>query len=116
LNANALDIMKAIDTAFDGLHRELRLGKKRIFVPDSMVNVVYDQDGKPHRYFDPSDEVYQGYPGDMDETTIHDVKVELRVDEHIAAINAMLKLFGIQTGYSTCKFTFDGYSVKTATE
>ncbi|MFS8629617.1 MAG: phage portal protein, partial [Bacillales bacterium] len=74
--ANALDTMKAIDTAFDSFHREFRLGKKRIFVPDSMVKVVYDQDGRPHRYFDPSDEVYQGYPGNMDETTIHDVKVE----------------------------------------
>ena len=116
LYANALSIMKAIDTAFDSLHREFRLGKKRIFVPDSMVKVVYDQDGRPHRYFDPSDEVYQSYPGDMDETTIHDVKVELRVEEHIAAINAMLNIFAMQTGFSTGTFTFDGQSVKTATE
>lgn len=116
LYANALSIMKAIDTAFDSLHREFRLGKKRIFVPDSMVKVVYDQDGRSHRYFDPSDEVYQGYPGDMDETTIHDVKVELRVEEHIAAVNAMLNIFAMQTGFSTGTFTFDGQSVKTATE
>src|SRR5690625_4660008 len=116
LYANALDTMKAIDTAFDSLHREFRLGKKRIFVPDSMIKVVYDQDGRPHRYFDPSDEVYQGYPGDMDETTIHDVKVELRVEEHIAAINAMLNLFAMQTGFSSGTFTFDGESMKTATE
>src|SRR5690606_35276345 len=114
--ANALDTMKAIDTAFDSFHREFRLGKKRIFVPDSMVKVVYDQDGRPHRYVDPSDEVYQGYPGDMDETTIHDVKVELRVEEHIAAINALLNIFAMQTGFSTGTFTFDGQSVKTATE
>src|SRR5690625_1252858 len=116
LYANALSIMKAIDTAFDSFHREFRLGKKRIFVPDSMVKVVYDQDGRPHRYFDPSDEVYQGYPGDMDETKIHDIKVELRVEEHIAAINAMLNIFAMQTGFSTGTFTFDGQSVKTATE
>ena len=116
LYANALDVMKAIDTAFDSLHREFRLGKKRIFVPDSMIKVVYDQDGRPHRYFDPTDEVYQGYPGDMDETTIHDVKVELRVEEHIAAINALLNIFAMQTGFSTGTFTFDGQGVRTATE
>src|SRR5690625_3540177 len=108
--------MKAIDTAFDSFHREFRLGKKRIFVPDSMIRTVYDEKRRPKRYFDSSDEVYQGYPGDMDETQIHDIKVELRVDEHVAAINAMLNLFAMQTGFSAGTFTFDGESMKTATE
>lgn len=116
LYANALDTMKAIDTAFDSFHREFRLGKKRIFVPDSMIRTVYDEKGQPHRYFDSSDEVYQGYPGDMDETKIHDIKVELRVEEHISAINALLNLFAMQTGFSSGTFTFDGQSMKTATE
>jgi len=116
LYANALDTMKAIDTAFDSFHREFRLGKKRIFVPDSMIRTVYDEKGRPQRYFDSSDEVYQGYPGDMDETQIHDIKVELRVDEHVAAINALLNLFAMQTGFSSGTFTFDGESMKTATE
>lgn len=116
LYANALDTMKAIDTAFDSFHREFRLGKKRIFVPDSMIKVVYDGNGQPHRYFDANDETYQGYPGDMDDNTIHDVKVELRVDEHVAAINALLNLFAMQTGFSSGTFTFDGQSMKTATE
>ena len=116
LYANALDTMKAIDTAFDSFHREFRLGKKRIFVPDSMIRTVYDEKGRPQRYFDSSDEVYQGYPGDMDETKIHDIKVELRVEEHVAAINALLNLFAMQTGFSSGTFTFDGESMKTATE
>src|SRR5690625_1986118 len=116
LYANALDTMKAIDTAFDSFHREFRLGKKRIFVPDSMIKVVYDGEGRPHRYFDANDETYQGYPGDMDDNTIHDVKVELRVEEHISAINALLNLFAMQTGFSSGTFTFDGQSMKTATE
>jgi len=48
--ANALDTMKAIDTAFDSLHREFRLGKKRIIVPAHMVQVVIDsQTGEPKR-------------------------------------------------------------------
>src|SRR5690625_5631714 len=106
LYANALSVMKAIDTAFDSFHREFRLGKKRIFVPDSMIRTVYDEKGRPQRYFDSSDEVYQGYPGDMDETKIHDIKVELRVDEHVAAINALLNLFAMQTGFSSGTFTF----------
>src|SRR5690625_1369867 len=81
-----------------------------------MIRTVYDEKGRPQRYFDSSDEVYQGYPADMDETKIHDVKVELRVEEHISAINALLNLFAMQTGFSSGTFTFDGQSMKTATE
>src|SRR5690625_1916593 len=116
LYANALDTMKAIDTAFDSFHRELGLGKKRIFVHDSMIRVVYDENGRRRRSFDSSDEVYQGYPGDMDETKIHDVKVDLGVEEHLAAVNAIVNFFAMQTGFSSGTITFDGQSMKTATE
>ncbi len=115
--ANALDTMRSIDTAFDSFHREFRLGKKRIIVPESMVKVVYDQNGMPQRYFDASDETYESFnTGNMDDAKIHDISVELRVDEHIAAINALLNLYAMQTGFSSGTFTFDGQSMKTATE
>ncbi|TMZ50923.1 phage portal protein, partial [Klebsiella pneumoniae] len=116
--ANALDTMKAIDTAFDSLHREFRLGKKRIIVPSHMVKVVNDPlTGKPLRYFDPSDEVYEALNTDnIDDADIKDIKTELRVEEHVSAINALLNLFAMQTGFSAGTFSFDGQSVKTATE
>ncbi len=116
LYANALSTMKSIDTAFDSFHREFRLGKKRIMVPEAMIRTVIDENGVPQRYFDTSDETYEAFGGDQDETEIHDIKVELRVDEHIAAINALLNLFAMQTGFSSGTFTFDGQSMKTATE
>ncbi|GEN30244.1 A118 family predicted phage portal protein [Cerasibacillus quisquiliarum] len=117
LFANALDTMKAIDVAFDSFNREFRLGKKRIIVPEHMVKAVVDPiDGRMHRYFDTSDETYEALPGEMDDFKVHDISVELRVDEHIAAINAMLNLFAMQTGFSSGTFTFDGQSMKTATE
>src|SRR5690554_1943401 len=116
--ANALDTMKAIDTAFDSLHREFRLGKKRIIVPSHMVKVVNDPlTGEPLRYFDPSDEVYEALNTDnIDDADIKDIKTELRVEEHVSAINALLNLFAMQTGFSAGTFSFDGQSVKTATE
>src|SRR5690625_5682735 len=115
--ANALPTMKAIDTAFDSFHREFRLGKKRIIVPESMVKTAYDQNGQPQRYFDSSDETYESFnTGNMDDAKIHDVSVELRVDEHVSAINALLNLYSMQTGFSSGTFTFDGQSMKTATE
>lgn len=117
LYANALDTIQSIDTAFDSFNREFRLGKKRIIVPESMVKVVYDDNGVPHRYFDANDETYESFnTGNMDDAKIHDISVELRVEEHVAAINALLNLFAMQTGFSSGTFTFDGQSMKTATE
>lgn len=116
LFSNALDSMHAVDVMVDSLHREFRLGKKRIIVPAHMVKTVIDEGGHPVRYFDSSDETYEAFDGDMDENKIHDVSVELRVEEHISAINAMLNLVAMQTGFSSGSFTFDGESMKTATE
>lgn len=118
LYANALSVMKSIDTAFDSFHREFRLGKKRIIVPESMIKTVPDpQTGRLHRYFDATDETYESFnTGNMDDAQIHDISVDLRVEEHISAINAMLNLFAMQTGFSSGTFTFDGESMKTATE
>lgn len=115
--ANALDIMRACDTAFDSFHREFRLGKKRIIVPAHMVKSVVDPETKEfHRYFDPSDETYEAFKYGNDDNDITDISIELRVEEHVAAINAMLNLFAMQTGFSPGTFTFDGQSMKTATE
>lgn len=114
--SNALDTMKAIDTAFDSFHREFRLGKKRIIVPAHMVKTVIDTEtGTPRRYFDASDETYEALSAD-EEFDMKEISVELRVEEHIAAINALLNLFAMQTGFSAGTFTFDGESMKTATE
>lgn len=117
LYSNAIDTLKAIDTAFDSFNREFRLGKKKIIVPAHMVKTTYDQYGKPRRYFDPNDESYEAFNTDnMDADDIKAITTELRVDEHVAAINALLNIFAMQTGFSSGAFTFDGQSMKTATE
>jgi len=115
--ANATDTMKAIDIAFDSLIREFRLGRKRIIVPSHMLKAVVDPEtGQMFRYFDASDETYEAFNSTGDSDTIKDINVELRVEEHINAINALLNIFAMQTGFSTGTFTFDGKSMKTATE
>lgn len=115
--ANSYDTLKAIDTMFDSYVREFRLGKKRIVVPAQMVKTVHNpQTGEFHRYFDSSDETYEALPGNMDQDYIKDISTELRVEEHIAAINSMLNLLALQVGFSQNAFTFNGNSMKTATE
>lgn len=117
--ANAIDTIEAIDTAFDSFHREFRLGKKRILVPSKFIRTIVDpHNGRATRLFDTSDETYEQYASELsdDNNDIKDISVELRIDEHVAGINALLNIFAMQTGFSTGTFTFDGQSMKTATE
>lgn len=118
LFANAIDTLKAIDTAFDSFEREFRLGKKRIIVPSYAIKTVIDpQTGEVKRYFDANDEAYESFTFDeQDGNGMQDISMELRVEEHVAAINAMLNIYAMQTGFSAGTFSFDGESMKTATE
>lgn len=117
--ANALATLHALDVCYDSFMREFVLGKKRIIVPASAIKTIVDpESGKMRRYFDANDEVYEALAtDDIDQLKIHDNSVELRVDEHISAINAFLSTLCLQLGFSAGTFTFDQHQgLKTATE
>lgn len=117
LYANAMDMIRALDTAFDSFEREFKLGKKKIIVPVSAIKSVVDPtDGSMKRYYDPTDEVYEAMNLGMDSDEIKDISMELRVEEHIGAMNAMLGHLAMQIGFSAGAFTFDASGLKTATE
>lgn len=115
-----LDTLKALDIAFDSFSREFILGKKRIIVPSSCIRTIIDVDsGQPKRYFDADDEAYVALKCDDEkELKISDNTVELRIDEHVNAINALLELLCFQTGLSAGTFSFDSAKggIKTAAE
>lgn len=116
---NALETLHALDICYDSFVSEFRLGKKRIIVPARCVKSVVDPlTGIPMRYFDATDEVYEALATDNPEDLkIQDNSVELRVEEHIRAINAFLSILCLQTGFSAGTFTFDQHTgLKTATE
>ena len=116
---NSLETLHALDVCFDSFVREFRLGKKRIIVPARAVRTVADPTtGKLCRYFDANDETYEALASDSpDDLKITDNSVELRVEEHVAAINAFLSVLCLQTGFSAGTFTFDQHGgLKTATE
>ena len=117
--ANALATLHALDVCYDSFMREFVLGKKRIIVPASAIRTIVNQEtGKISRYFDANDEVYEAMAtGDTEELKIHDNSVELRIEEHISAINAFLSTLCLQLGFSAGTFTFDQHQgLKTATE
>lgn len=116
---NAMDTLHAIDIAYDSFVREFRLGKKRIIVPARMVKKVVDPaTGKSVRYFDATDETYEALStDDPDSLKIQDNSVSLRIDEHVAGINALLNILCLQVGLSAGTFSFDAKNgLKTATE
>lgn len=117
--ANAMETLHALDICFDSFVREFRLGKKRIIVPARMIkNVVDPLTGEQRRFFDATDETYEALStDDPDSLKIQDNSVELRVEEHVAAMNAFLNIFCLQIGLSAGTFSFDAKGgLKTATE
>ena len=117
--ANALETLHAIDICYDSFVMEFRLGKKKIIVPARFLRMVTDPEtGRQVRYFDPNDETYVGVADDDGTAGVHDISVELRVEEHVAALNALLSILCLQIGFSANTFSFDEHQrgIKTATE
>ena len=116
--ANALETLHAIDICYDSFVTEFRLGKKKIIVPARFLRMVTDpQTGRQVRYFDPTDETFIGVADDDGKVGVTDISVELRVEEHVAALNALLSILCLQLGFSANTFSFDQQGgLKTATE
>ena len=115
---NAIHTIKALDIAFDCLNGEVKNGKRKIIVPQSATRKVVDPlTGKPTRYFDAADEVYQAMDFDDKESMQPvDFAPPLRVPEIVESINALLNILAIQCGFPPGTLTFDGQGIKTATE
>jgi A118 family predicted phage portal protein len=116
--ANAIDTLKSLDIAFDSFQREFKLGKRRIMVPHTAIRTVVDPEtGDLRRYFDVNDEAYISYASASDDAKIEQMADNLRVEEHISAINALLNILASQTGFSAGTFAFTGgATVQTATQ
>ncbi|MDR0975078.1 MAG: phage portal protein [Ruminococcus sp.] len=119
--SGAIDTLKALDIAFDSFMREFILGKKRIIVPAASIQTVIDPEtGNMTRYFDADDEAFVALKTeDTDALKIADNTVELRVDDHVNAIEALYKMLCFQTGVSSGTFSMSNglhYYTKTASE
>jgi len=117
--AGAMETLHALDICYDSFVREFRLGKKRIIVPARCIRTVIDpESGTPRRYFDANDEAYEALAtDDINDLKIIDNSVELRIDEHVSALNTLLQILCLQLGFSSSTFSFDVKGgLKTATE
>lgn len=117
--ADALDVLECIDIAYDAHHREIKLGKKRIFAKDSVTNVHIDAEtGKEHRVFDPNDEAFYLLKGDMQDgqPPIIECNMTLRIEELNKELQTQLDILSQLCGFGNGYYRWENGNVTTATQ
>ncbi|MCI2170675.1 phage portal protein [Schleiferilactobacillus perolens] len=116
---NARNTLKQINDAFDQFNWEVQMGQRRVAVPDSMIQLVFEKDGmqQPRQIFDQNQNVFIPIAGGgPDDTKIQDLTTPIRSTDYTAALNHFLKTLEMQVGLSAGTFSFDAQGLKTATE
>ena len=111
---NAKRQLKDINEKYDQFMWEIEEGRRKILASDHFFKVRYDEKGNPIKRFDSKTSVFQSLKSD--EPFIDEFSPSLRSSEFIESINFILRIIEMQTGFSSGTFSFDGQSVKTATE
>lgn len=110
--ANAIDVLKGVDVAYDSYVNEFILGKKRIMVKPSALEYL---EGEPA--FDPDDLAYYVLPEDIqDGAVITPIDMTLRTQEHNTGIQDQLNLLSSKCGFGENHYRFDQGGVATATQ
>ena len=99
--ANSIDVFEGIDLVYDSLCNEFKLGKKRIFVKDQMLKMNIESNGVMKPLFDPNDTVFYALPGENadDDKPIIESNMDLRIEEHVSALQSMLGMLSEKTGF-----------------
>ena len=117
---NAKSTIDFINTTYDEFKWEVKMGQRRVAVPENLTEtrMVSDNgDINIVKRFDAEQNVYLRLSNnDMDGGNITDLTTAIRADDYIKTINEGLALFEMLLGVSAGMFTFDGQSLKTATE
>ncbi|MCT1904104.1 phage portal protein [Oceanobacillus sojae] len=115
---NSESTIQKINEASDQYWWEIKMGQRTVFVSDYMLNTLPSEDGTPpEQVFDPDVNVYKKMQmANGDQELIKDVTRDIRTEQYIAAINSQLRELEDDLGLSVGTFSFDGKSVKTATE
>ena len=116
--AGAIDVLKGIDIIYDSFINEFILGKKRIFIDPSVVQVIVDEkSGRTTQRFDTNDIAFYGLSGlQENKNVIEEINMELRIDEHIKAINSSLDMLSAKCGFGKSYYSLERSGLKTATE
>ena len=117
--ANSIDVLKAIDTKYDGFDLEYALGRKRMFVGAEAWKWKKNADGTQvkTRTFDPNDHLFYHTPTDAEgKPIITEQTNTLRYLEYIEGINKELDLLSMKCGMGENFYKFDAAGGVTATQ
>lgn len=114
---NSANTLKQINDTFDQFNWEIRMGQRTVVVSDHVLNYLPDeQNNTMNPIFDPDVNVYRPMRMDDEHELIKDITNDIRAEQYITSINQFLKVLEMQMQLSVGTFSFDGQSVKTATE
>ena len=116
--ANALSQNRACDVDFDSFVNEVDLGKKRIFMKTDLLTykTIVDEKGNSQEIpiFDTDQTEFYALPNDKDsDDMIREIDMNLRITEHIDAVQTSLNLFSDACGLGPDRFTFKDGKVYT---
>ena len=117
---NAKTTIDFINRTYDEFMWEIKMGQRRVAVPDGLTNMTF-QHGKDNKFvtkrrFETDQNVFVQIGGNIDDNKIVDLTTPIRADDYIKAINKGLAMFEMQVGVSGGMFSFDGKTMRTATE
>lgn len=114
---NSMSTLKKINDTYDQFAWEIKMGQRTVFISDQMLSVLPDESGKPPtQIFDPDVNVYKSLRMNSDDEFVKDVTHDIRTEQYISAINQSLRTLEMELKLSVGTFSFDGRSMKTATE
>lgn len=113
---NAKEVLDQINITHDQFYREIKLGKRRVLVPEQYIR-INENDPERQPYFDDDEETFIGLRGDASENkVITDLTVPIRTVQYKDALQHLIKELEVQIGLSTGAITYADDGVKTATE
>lgn len=114
---NSKPTLKQINEAYDQYHWEIKMGQRKVIVSDHFIQTVPDEQGNGvTQVFDDETNIFVGLKADQDDMKNIDITHDIRSSQYIESINHFLKTLESQVGFSAGTFSFDGKSMKTATE
>lgn len=115
--ANALDILKAVDIAYNNFVKDFKLGGKKVFYNKAMLQT--NSEGKTITPDDVAQQLFQQVGDGMDfdaKQMVQEFNPSLRVAENKDGVQAQLDYLSFKCGMGTKRYQFNASGVKTATE
>lgn len=109
--ANAIDQNKVIDLAYDSLKCEFELGRKRLFIDTDVLTTktvtVEGGESVDVPIFDQEQTEFFALPSENnDSSKITEINPQLRITEHIDALQTAMNIFGDTCGFGPDRFVF----------